>query len=223
MRNPDLAYQEHQLTVPRTARYLTLGDMRPGIRDVWFVCHGYGELASHVLDHAAVLEHETRLVIAPEGLSRFYTGRDPLKIGASWMTREDRLAEIEDYVGFLNLLHREILGGIERSAVQVHVLGFSQGAATAARWACHAQVAPDHLVLWGETLPPELDGEEGLAPLRSMKLSLVAGSRDAFATPERRADQRASLDSQGIDYEELSFDGGHRLDDATLRRLANDN
>jgi hypothetical protein len=47
--------------------------------------------------------------VAPEGLSRFYFEggfHGPgSKVGATWMTREDRLAKIEDYVGYLDALH----------------------------------------------------------------------------------------------------------------------
>ena len=40
--------QEHHLSVERTARYYTLGSL-DGPRDVWFVCHGYGQLAARFL------------------------------------------------------------------------------------------------------------------------------------------------------------------------------
>ena len=80
-------------------------------------------------------------IVAPEALSRFYDGdmqarmhRDA-KVGASWMTREDRLSEIADYIAYLDAVHESILarlGGARR--LPVTVLGFSQGGATAARW-----------------------------------------------------------------------------------------
>ena len=38
---------EHHLSVARTARYYTLGE--PGATEVWFVCHGYGQLAGRFL------------------------------------------------------------------------------------------------------------------------------------------------------------------------------
>jgi len=64
--------REHHLIVPRSARYFTLGELGPGTRDVWFVCHGYGQLAGRFLRQFEPLMDGTRFVVAPEGLSRFY-------------------------------------------------------------------------------------------------------------------------------------------------------
>jgi predicted esterase len=75
-------------------------------------------------------------------------------------------------------------------------------------------------VLWGSSLPPELDDESSLAPLRKARLTLVGGTRDELFGEEAREEQRARLRRHGVDFEELSFAGGHRLDDETLRGLA---
>ena len=93
--------EEHHLAATRTARYFTLGG-GAGVHHVWFVLHGYGQLASALLRNFEGLANPSRLIVAPEGLSRFYV--DPIasgpaarrRVGASWMTREDRLIEIED-------------------------------------------------------------------------------------------------------------------------------
>src|SRR6266704_6639708 len=94
--------QEHHVSVTRTARYFTLGSSR-GVAEVWFACHGYGQLAGRFLEKLRVLDDGTRYLVAPEGLSRFYLSESATarRVGASWMTREDRLVEIEDYVRYL--------------------------------------------------------------------------------------------------------------------------
>src|SRR2546422_2866054 len=46
---------------------------------------------------------------------------------SSWMTREDRLAEIEDYVRYLDAVYAEVFGSLDRAGVTVHALGYSQG------------------------------------------------------------------------------------------------
>ena len=66
--------QEHHLTVTRTARYFTLGQPGPALREVWVVCHGYGQLAEPFLAHFAEVTSPARLIVAPEALSRFYVG-----------------------------------------------------------------------------------------------------------------------------------------------------
>jgi len=214
---------EHRLVVPRTARYLTLGAFDDGDgdgdpEDVWFLCHGYGQLASEFLDSARALEHPGRVLVAPEALSRFYH-EDHKRIGASWMTREDREREMEDYIRYLDLVHEQLFELIDRASVHLVVLGFSQGAATAARWAVRGCVDVDHLVLWGAATPPELDDETALAPLQTMRVTLVGGSRDALFPEPAREEQRSRLRRNGVTFSELGFEGGHRLDDETLLRL----
>src|SRR4051794_20826418 len=100
---------EHTFSTPRTARYFTLGTLATA-GDVWFVCHGYGQLASRFLERFRPLEAGDRCVIAPEGLSRFYLTESPgeRRVGVSWMTREDRLHEIDDYVRYLDAVHARI-------------------------------------------------------------------------------------------------------------------
>src|SRR5256885_14142400 len=137
--------QEHGVSDARTARYFTVGSLR-GAGEVWFACHGYGQLASRFLEKLRVLDDGTRFLVAPEGLSRFYLSESPTerRVGASWMTREDRLAEIEDYVRFLDAVYADVLGLIDRSQMTVHALGYSQGAATASRWAAMGKARIDH-------------------------------------------------------------------------------
>ena len=54
---------EHRLAVARSARYVTLGPMA-GVREVWFVCHGYGQLATRFLRSFGPLDDGTRLLVA---------------------------------------------------------------------------------------------------------------------------------------------------------------
>ena len=213
-----MATQTHRLVVPRAARYATAGSLDGPLDDVWILCHGYGQLASEFLGFARALEHPRRLLVAPEALSRFYH-EDHKRIGASWMTREDRDVEMEDYVRYLDLLHDQLFGVVERDRLELRVLGYSQSAATAARWAVRGRAKIDHLVLWGSPLPPEL-GTEAVATLRETRLTLVGGSRDEFFTAKVWEDERTRLRALGLVFDELHFEGGHRLDDDTLRALA---
>src|SRR5437762_6388114 len=127
--------QEHHIGVSRTARYFTLGDSSRGVGEVWFACHGYGQVASRFLEKLRVLDDGRRYLVAPEGLSRFYLSESPTerRVGASWMTREDRLSEIDDYVRYLDAVYADVFGSLDRAQVTVHALGFSQGASTVSR------------------------------------------------------------------------------------------
>jgi acetyl esterase/lipase len=209
--------ESHHLTVSRTARYLTLGRMDGPLDDVWFLLHGYGQLASEFLGHIRALARDGRLLVVPEALSRFYH-EDHQRVGASWMTREDRLAEIDDYVSYLDRLHERILEGLRRSEIRLRILGYSQGVATAARWAARGKAEIDELVIWGSPLPHDLD-DAAIARLGRMRVTLVGGTRDPFLTEAHWERQSSLLRDRGIAFDVKRFEGGHRLDDDTLRAL----
>lgn len=206
---------EHRILVPRSARYVTLGDAARA-REVWFVLHGYGQLAARFARGFEGLADGTRLVVAPEALSRFYLdpgGRE--KVGAVWMTREDRLAEIGDYVRYLDAVAAEVFTRVNRASVTVHVLGFSQGAATACRWAALGAHKVDRVILWGGEVPPDLD----LAPLDGVSVVFVYGRGDDMITQKVAATSEDRLRQAGITYQMVPFDGGHELNEAVLRGL----
>jgi predicted esterase len=213
---------EHRLTVPRSARYFRLGGAQPV--QVWFVCHGYGQLASRFLDKLRVLDDGSRYLVAAEGLSRFYLSESPTerRVGASWMTREDRLAEIDDYVRYLDAVYADVFSALDRARVTVCALGFSQGAATVSRWTALGKGKIDRLILWGGEFPPDLDltVEPVAARLRAARLTLVHGRDDEFITTKVADGIAARLRQQGIPCEDIVFEGGHTLDDAVLGRLA---
>ena len=212
--------QQHHLPTPRTARYFTLGASGDHLRQVWFVCHGYGELAQQFLKHFEVLDDGRRLVIAPEGLSRYYTDHDGGTVGASWMTSEDRLAEISDYVGYLDALYTHVFQQVDRASVTVYVLGFSQGAHTVTRWISHGSAIADRLILWGQILPTDLDLEMAWAKLEDSRLTLVAGTRDQLVPAPKLEESEARLLEHDIPYETIRYNGGHRLDKRVLRSIA---
>jgi len=212
--------QEHHLSVPCTARYFTLGAPTPAIRHVWFVCHGYGQLAGRFLGEFAALDDGQSLIVAPEGLSRYYTNHLRREVGASWMTSEDRLTDIANYVRWLDALYAHLFESLGRNEVSVTVLGFSQGAATAARWISHGHAVADRLVLWGELLPPDVDLEVAWAKLRGARLTLVVGREDPYVDEPRLAEDEARLLDREIPYETVRYDGGHTIDPFVLRALA---
>ena len=227
----------HTLSVYRTARYAMLGGNEPGedartkgetdLEEVWLACHGYGQLASYFLRPFRTIEAPHRLFVAPEGLSRFYLEdetRAHYRVGASWMTRDLREAEIADYVRLLDTVYADALARVGSIGARLTALGFSQGGATVTRWLAHSAMLGDppaaRLILWGSALPHDLDIAEHAAWLDRVQLTFVVGSDDAFVSPERLDEQRHALDEHGIAYEIIEYPGGHRIEEDVLRQLA---
>lgn len=212
--------REEHIAVPKSARYATLGTPGSGTTQLWVVCHGYGQLAPRFLRRFEVLDDGSRWIVAPEGLSRYYADHASGLVGASWMTKEDRLTDISDYVRYLNLLGDRLFGRIEREAVGLVGLGFSQGCHTITRWATLGDARLDRLILWGGSVPPDLDLEEHGDRLSAARLTIVVGHSDEYVTDAVIERERARLDEAGVAHSLVTYDGGHELDDAVLLELA---
>lgn len=211
---------EHHLRVTKTARYHTLGELNDSTREVWFVCHGYGQLASFFIKHFTGLDDGSRYIVAPEALSRFYLGSPGERVGATWMTREDRLAEIADYVAYLDQIQERVFAVVPREKVTVTVLGFSQGAITASRWLAQGALVADRFIVWGGELPHDLDLDRHADLFRRMRFAVVYGTQDQFVTEEKAAELKNRIDSHAIPVRIVPFDGGHRMNREVLQALA---
>src|SRR5918992_1995500 len=192
--------EEGHIEVTRTARYYTLGANVNSPGEIWFACHGYGQLAADFARHFEPLDDGTRLIVVPEALSRFYFG-DPRRgthgsdamVGATWMTREDREREIEDHVRYLDALYTTMRKERGRARARVTVLGFSQGVATVCRWLARGTARTDRLVLWGGRIPTDIFPLPEASSLRGAHLTLVVGTSDEYVTPLVAAEQEALL------------------------------
>lgn len=213
---------EHRVTVERSARVYTLGNTRAA--EAWVVLHGYGQLAARFIGKFAGIAVHERVIVAPEALNRFYfelprIGGPPAaerRVGAAWMTREDREAEIADYVAYLD----RMLPSVAPEARAVTVLGFSQGVATALRWVALGSTPVQRLILWAGASPPDLDLHRLAERLAGVRVHVVMGERDPIGVGGELEKQLDALEQVGIQSEITQFEGGHTLDAAVLARLA---
>lgn len=204
------------IAVKRSARYFVLGEPESDWSEVWYLLHGYGQRAQELLAACSGLARATRLLVAPEGLSRFYTRGTGGDVGPSWMTREERESEIADYVGYLDAVHCELRHARNRGErggrVPVGILGFSQGTATASRWSVLGKIHPAQLVLWGSGCAPELEPGAVRAKLGETRVDLVLGDADPYVSRERGELEAQRLRDLLPQTEVRRFSGGHVLD-----------
>ncbi|WP_439881688.1 alpha/beta hydrolase [Pontibacter sp. MBLB2868] len=209
---------EHKLIVPRTARYYTIGSPSARVKDLWVVCHGYGQLARYFLRHFQGLDNGQTLVVAPEALSRFYLDGFSGRVGATWMTKEDRLSEIEDQAGYLNQLLQEHLKSLPKD-VRVTILGFSQGGATVSRWIATEKPPVHRLILWAASFPEDINFTTSQAAFAEIPVALVYGTQDEFITSEALERKKQLMQQLGIEPAVYTFDGGHTIHSETLQKV----
>ncbi len=203
--------QTGNIKVTKTARYYFYGNVQESHNEIVLVLHGYGMQASAFLENFSILQKEGRLIVAPEGLSRFYKRGFSGDVVASWMTKEDRLLEIEDYIGYLDNLADEL----HSSNARLIVIGFSQGATSASRWLLHGKTVISDFVIWcGEFAREPKTTSNPLPPIYH-----VRASNDEFIAAERFDEQLNYLTEAGFEVKEHLFEGKHIVDQQTLAQL----
>ncbi|MDP4710412.1 MAG: hypothetical protein NWR67_00990 [Saprospiraceae bacterium] len=209
----------HSLMVQKTAHYFTLGEPGEHVRYLWIVCHGYGQLARKFIRKFDFLDRSAHLVIAPEGLSRFYWQGFHGEPVASWMTREDRLDEIRDYAAYLSQLYATYVPRCPQA--KIVLLGFSQGVATQLRWMLQDFPAFDHLILYAGMLPDDLDYRSHQSYLRGGNTHLLYGTEDEFLSADALSRMQMLIRDNDLELRVHTFAGNHQVDRTVLDRYFN--
>lgn len=206
--------QQHSIETTKTGRVVTYGN--PEAKNVWWVLHGYAQLATYFVKNFETLDQENHFVIAPEGLHRFYIKGTSGRVGASWMTKEAREDDIRDYIHFLDRCWDKWC-----KEGQKHILfGFSQGVATAGRWMAMGKVRPQKFVNWAGVFPPDVQ-EKFPEKARVIPHIFCIGDKDEYWSLENQEQYIAGLEKQFDHYDVIRFEGSHRIETKALKKLLN--
>lgn len=212
--------KKYYLTIPKTARYFTLGDLNKNTESIWFVLHGYGQLAEYFIQKFKLMDDGKTYVIAPEALSKFYLEGFSGRVGATWMTKEERDFEIRDYINYLNLLYTTLLMKYNKEKIKINILGFSQGVPTVCRWIANDAISFDHLYLWAGIFPPDMnrDFRFSVDKLKDKDVTIVYGNKDELLNDEHRKElERYKTEYPFIKVE--LFEGKHELHEPLLKKF----
>jgi predicted esterase len=205
----------HFLKTEKTARVVIEGENNPKLKCVWIIAHGYGHLSIYFIKKFKSLFNEENLLIAPEGLHRYYHGNSNDKVGASWMTKEEREKDIEDYCQYFDKVYESYISKLDKKVI-INAIGFSQGGATICRWAANTKYKIDNIIIWGINIPPDVRWENDLDNLKTCNWYYVAGDKDEFLTIENQKEQIRILEKHGIKPHALFYDGTHDIDEDAL-------
>ncbi len=207
--------QAHTITTTKTARIYTHGILSSKTRLIWIVAHGYGFLAEYFIKKFEELNPEEHYVIVPEALNRFYLKDMTGRVGASWMTTEDRENEIKDYILYLDNVYQTL---ISQTNAKIIGLGFSQGAATMARWAVNTSKRLNRIVFWGGSIPNDCFNQ--IEKLNSLSPYLLVGDEDEFISKERLEEVMKTFINTGLTFSHIFYKGGHAILTEPLMQLS---
>jgi predicted esterase len=211
--------EKGKIKIEKTALYFVHGKDITKAKRVWFVLHGYGQLAEYFIRSFEHLDPAENFVIAPEGFHRFYLEGFSGRVGASWMTKEERQDDIDDYVKFLDQLYRD--QNIP-SDTEVILLGFSQGVATAMRWLALGDTPHfSRAILWAGSFPQDLKPEKAKTVLQNLEVHCVVGTNDPFLSEEHIQRTKDHLTKLKVEAKWHQYDGDHRIPKIALNELIN--
>jgi len=203
--------------IERTARYYLSNEPSSLQPYLCFVLHGYGQHSEFFLRKFEKAQRSDILFVAPEGLHRFYLQGSSGRVGSSWMTKEDRLNDIDDYCEMLDQVAAMIME--HQRFEKVAIFGFSQGVATACRWANSTNLKFETLINWAGAFPPDLDFETALENFRPKELHMLCGDDDEFISEQRLEEHLNFLKEKGLHPKLHRFEGKHDIYEAPLKAL----
>jgi predicted esterase len=203
---------EHTLKSLKTYRYeIQVPQSNVRAPKMIIALHGYGQLVKYFIRKFEALSSEY-LIVCPEGPHRFYLKGSSGRVGASWMTKEAREMDIEDNVHWLNALIDELKEHYTPDSITL--LGFSQGAATAARWYQQNPKQFDQLILWAAVFPPDI--ERGTFT-SNHSMHFVLGNQDEYYQgSDAEALKNSYLD---LGFKVHDYEGTHDIDSKVLTKI----
>ncbi|MCU0394163.1 MAG: serine hydrolase family protein [Thermoflexibacter sp.] len=206
---------EKSITISLNTTYHVLGELSEKTEQVWFLLHGYGQLASFFIKKFDFLDLQKNYLIAPQGFNKFYLEGFSGRVGANWMTKEDRLNEIANYTNYLNQVYYNELKNIDNQNIKINVLAFSQGCATASRWIAYGHFKPHQLILWAGEIPQDVVDSE---VFKSLPLTIFWGEQDELIKSDMIAIFANRLREAGLFPRIVKFDGKHEVDIEVFKR-----
>lgn len=209
--------RKKSISVKKTARYFTNVPESNSIHSVWFVIHGYAQLAEEFIKEFDFLQNGSTFIIAPEGLSKFYFRN---KTGASWMTKEDRINEINDYVGYLDAVLMNCKAPLIFQSQRTFFLDFLRECIQLSDGLLKVNMIFG-LILCSSDFPKDADFKSSKKKLTGSQLYYLYGKYDEIISVEKFNESLDLLKTNAVPYKDIIFKGKHVIDRKSISDINN--
>ena len=93
--------RQHWISTEQEQRMDVLGELKPSTKHIWIGLHGYGQLVEFFQRPFRDLATEDRVFVFPQAPHKFYINGVSGRVGASWMTKDERLKDIDNQKKYL--------------------------------------------------------------------------------------------------------------------------
>lgn len=206
-----------EVSYQTTKSYHTLNTFKSNTQNVWFVCHGLGQLSRYFMNHFSNLSPDNNYIIAPQAPSKFYLSTKSGRVGACWLTKEETELEQQNILQYF-----ENILTTEKPAQPNIILGFSQGVSVALRYLKHRKIDVNHILIMSGKIPEELTTEDFNFLSKHTKVWLTYGLDDPLLTDD--IIQNEILKSNqlfGNRVDIIPFSGVHEINTELITKVAN--
>lgn len=210
--------REKEVSYTATNTYSLLNKYTEKTKNVWMVFHGMGYLSKYFIKHFEKMDRDKNFIIAPQAPSKYYQDRNFKHVGASWLTRENTLAETENVLKYVDAVFEKELNN---EACNLIIMGYSQGVSIALRWVANRKIQCDKIVLHSGGIPRELNQSDFQFLNSSTPIIFMYGNQDPHINDERKKEE--GLKASKLFGERLKievFEGGHEVNQNALLKFS---
>ena len=206
---------EKEISYQTTNSYSTLNSLNKNTKNVWLVCHGMGYLSRYFLKYFKGLNPTENYIIAPQAQSKYYLKDQFKHVGASWLTKENTVAETKNILNYIDAL---LQGEQVPANCNFIVLGYSQGVSIAMRYVASRKLQCNHLVLMSGGIPKELNKED--LNFHKGKITMIYGTKDEYLHSERLDYEKNRMNELfGDQAQIIPFEGNHMVNVELINSL----
>ncbi len=209
--------KEKSLSYTISNTYSSLNSKTEKTKTVWLVFHGIGYLSRYFLKYFKHLDPEENYIIAPQAHSKYYLNGEYRHVGASWLTKENTEAEIENMLNYLDaVFDSESLSEVEN----LNIFGYSQGVSVATRFVARRKIKCKNLIMHSGKVPQELETED-FNFLDNTHFTFIYGTEDKYLENGIIKVEKKRLNNlfpKNLKIE--SFKGGHEVNTELISKFA---
>ena len=210
--------QEKQVSYQTTNTYKTLNEFSEKTKNIWIVLHGIGYLSKYFIKYFDELSTDENYVIAPQAPSKYYLKNEYKYVGASWLTKENRVLETTNVLAYLDAVYaaEEFPSGCN-----LIIFGFSQGVSIATRWIASRKLRCDHIILYAGGIPKELNAVDfDFLDYTKTEVTVIVGDKDQYLTGDIMKYENGRITElfHGNAKQQI-FEGGHEVKKEIINQL----
>lgn len=207
---------EKEVSFKTNKTYSTLNTIDKN-QNIWFACHGIGQLSHYFLNNFLNIPKEKNYIIAPQAPSKYYHSTQTKRVGACWLTKENTQLEQRNIFRYFD----EILNQ-EKPVIPNIFMGFSQGVSVMLRYLVYKKLNVNDIVIMSGKIPEELKESDFNFLSKKTKVWLSYGLSDPLLN-NKLIDIEINKSRQlfGKRLNIIAFDGKHEIDQELILNLGN--